>query len=78
MPPSSGRRRAIRSGGTAFVSQANAPYIHQIAVSMSTTCASASPFGWWTRTAVSCVIVKTKTRSKKSSTDETRSSPVHL
>ena len=68
IPPSRGSRRAARSGGTALVSQANAPYIHQIAVSIRTTCASASPFGWWTSTAVSCVMVKTKTRSKKSST----------
>ena len=45
IPPSSGSRRAARSGGTALVSHAKAPYIHQIAVSIRTTCASASPFG---------------------------------
>ena len=49
MPPSRGRRSAVRSGGTALVSQAKAPYIHQIAASIRTTCASASPFGWWTK-----------------------------
>src|SRR3954468_10176828 len=74
IPPNRGRRSDVRSGGTALVSHAKAPYIHQIAVSKRTTWASASPVGWWTSTEVSCVIVKTKTRSKKSSRLETRSS----
>ena len=74
IPASRGRRSPLRSGGTALVSQAKAPYIHQMAASISTICASASPFGWCTNTAVSCVMVKTKTRSKKSSSVETRSS----
>jgi hypothetical protein len=37
IPPSSGSRSAVRSGGTALVSQANAAYIHQIAISIRTT-----------------------------------------
>ncbi len=41
MPASSGRRSAIRLGGTALVSQAKAPYIHQIELSIRETGASA-------------------------------------
>src|SRR5512144_2171025 len=75
IPASSGRRRAVRSGGTALVSQAKAAYIHQIEVSIRTIWARLWPFGALASRAVSWVIVKTKTRSKKSSIDETRTSP---
>ena len=60
-------------GAIALVSQAYPPYIHMIRVSISTTSATAAPAsGRSARTAVSCVIVKTKTRSKKSSSVLTR------
>ena len=36
IPASRGRRSAVRSGGTAFVSQAKPAYIHQIALSIRT------------------------------------------
>ena len=74
IPASRGRRRAVRSGGTALVSHANAPYIHQIAVSIRAIWPRLVPFGSWTSRAVSWVIVKTKTRSKKSSRVETLTS----
>jgi hypothetical protein len=39
---------------------------------MTMTCPSASHARWWVSTVVSCVTVKTKTRSKKSSSVVTR------
>src|SRR5689334_6064508 len=62
----------MRSGATALVSHAYPPYIHQITPSMSTTWTTPRHVASLVRTVVSCVIVKTKTRSKKSSSVETR------
>ena len=72
MPPISSSRCRRWSVAIAFVSQAYASYIHQITRNMTTTCAIAATSPPLTRTFVSCVIVKTKTRSKKSSSVETR------
>ena len=68
------RRTTVALGGTALVSQAYPPYIHQTLPKMSATRATPTPVGSATSRLVSCVIVKTKTRSKKSSIVETRTS----
>ncbi len=59
-------------GATALVSQAYAPYIHQISPSISTARASPAAPVCSPITAVSWVIVNTNTRSKNSSSVETR------
>jgi hypothetical protein len=69
---SSSSRKRSRSVAIAFVSHAYPSYIHQIKSSITTTCTSAARPSPSTRTPVSCVIVKTKTTSKKSSRVETR------
>src|SRR2546430_5720822 len=74
IPTSISRRRTGSRGGTAFVSQAYPPYIHQTLPKISATRTTPTPVGSATRTLVSCVIVKTKTRSKNSSIVETRTS----
>src|SRR4051812_39814142 len=73
MPPSSAARGAAPRVETALVSHAYPSYIHQIAPSMSITWPSELHDSSWVSTAVSCVIVKTKTRSKNSSSVDTRS-----
>src|SRR3954454_5776243 len=67
MAPSSVRRRLTRSSATALVSHAYPPYIQKITPSISVTWKAPVHVGSWTRTLVSCVMVKTKTRSKNSS-----------
>ncbi len=73
MPSSSRPRRPWVEGGIAFVSQMKASYIHQITASITSTCNSPPAVRWWARLPVSWVMVKTKTRSKKSSSGLTRS-----
>src|SRR5919107_3366025 len=73
MPASSSSRRAARSVATALVIQAYPLYIHRVTPSISTTRSSPRGVGSSLSTAVSCVMVNTKTRSKKSSRVETRS-----
>src|SRR5919198_698462 len=72
MPPTSSSPKRSRSVAIAFVSHAYPSYIHQIKSSITTTCTNAARPSPSTSTPVSCVIVKTKTRSKKSSRVETR------
>src|SRR2546430_5691191 len=74
IPTSISRRRTGSRGGTAFVSQAYPPYIHQTLPKISATRKTPTPVGSATRRLVSWVIVKTKTRSKNSSIVETRTS----
>src|SRR5919106_1249117 len=73
MPPSRTARCATPRVETALVSHAYPSYIHQITASMSTTCPSELQESSWVSTAVSWVTVKTKTRSKNSSSVDTRS-----
>src|SRR5215217_6844476 len=73
MPASSSSRRAARSVATALVIQAYPLYIHRITPSISTTRSSPRGVGSSLSTAVSWVMVNTKTRSKNSSRVETRS-----
>ncbi len=72
MPARRNVRRVVLLGATALVSQTYPLYIHQIRPSMSSTCATLVPSRWSTSTVVSWVRVKTKTRSKNSSSVETR------
>src|SRR3989440_4740504 len=74
IPTSISSRRTGSRGGTAFVSQAYPPYIHQTLPKISATRKTPTPVGSATRRLVSWVIVKTKTRSKNSSIVETRTS----
>lgn len=67
MPPISSNRRTVVSGATALVNQTYPKYIHRITHSMITACANPSGDVSSASVRVSCVIVKTKTRSKKSS-----------
>jgi hypothetical protein len=55
------------------VSQAYPPYIHQITASMSSTRSTPAALESAWSALVSCVIVKTNTRSKNSSKVDTRS-----
>ena len=72
MPPSSRSRRSVVSASTAFVSQAYPSYIHQMSASMSATWTRERSVGSSKTTLASWVIVKTKTRSKNSSSVVTR------
>jgi len=72
MPPIRRRRCRTWSVAIAFVSHAYPSYIHQITAKMTITWATAAAPPRSTSTAVSWVIVKTKTRSKKSSSVVTR------
>src|SRR5262249_35157876 len=72
IPAISSNRRVVSVGGTAFVSTAYPPYIHHRFPKIRTACATPRTVGSWTSSDVSCVIVKTKTRSKNSSMVETR------
>ena len=74
MPTSINSRTAGSRGGTALVSHAYPPYIHQTLPKMSATRATPTPVGSATSRLVSWVMVKTNTRSKNSSIVETRTS----
>src|SRR5947209_8640559 len=76
MASRSRRRRPTSLGGTALVSQAYPPYIHQTLPNTSATWAMPMIVGSRASKLVSWVMVKTKTRSKKSSRVETRSSTI--
>jgi hypothetical protein len=65
-------RRRVEVGVTALVSHAYPLYIHQITPSMSTTRPSDAKLKSVARTAVSWVTVNTNTRSKNSSSVDTR------
>jgi hypothetical protein len=70
MPSTSSTRRRGVTGGAALVSQAYPPYIHhRISSSRADLPATSQPPG--ATVAVSWVMVKTKTRSKNSSSDVT-------
>ena len=72
MPTTSRPRRSVLRGTTALVSHAYPPYIHQVTPSINRTRTSDTSVVWLARTPVSCVMMKTKTRSKNSSTVLTR------
>ncbi len=74
MPSSSRPRRGWVVGGMALVSQMKASYIHQITASITSTLARPATVRWWARLSLSWVMVKTKTRSKNSSSGLTRRS----
>jgi hypothetical protein len=72
MPHISSSRRVVPTGATALVSHAYPPYIQSITPSISDTRSSPSRPKSAARTLVSWVTVKTKTRSKNSSSVVTR------
>jgi hypothetical protein len=74
IPTRRSRRTPSSRGGTALVSQAYPPYIHQTLPKISIVCRRPVTVGSRASRLVSWVIVKTKTRSKNSSSELTRGS----
>src|SRR5215468_8912046 len=72
MPASIMARRTGSVGATVLVIQAKPSYIHQMMRISSRTRAAQAQVRLTASTVVSCVMVKTKTRSKKSSKVDTR------
>src|SRR6516225_5821333 len=73
MPTRSSSRSGARDGVRVLVSQAYPPYIHHSRPKISSTRPAAAKLMSRASMLVSCVIVKTKTRSKNSSSVLTRS-----
>src|SRR5262245_3895332 len=78
MPPTSRRRRGVVVVGTWLVSHAYPPYIQYMTTKTNPALATPTKDRSCSISAVSWVIVKTNTRSKNSSSVDTRSSPCSL